>query len=84
MERAHFRDCMSGYSACKCHYDSRREEGEYYERSKSTASRSSVMLESVMLGELLPIISIINYFEWAVRILTRVRAKEEFYDVFID
>ena len=41
------------YSACKCHYDSRREEGEYYERSKSTASRFWVML-----GELLPIISI--------------------------
>ena len=40
-------------SACKCHYDSRREEGEYYERSKSTASRFWAML-----GELLPIISI--------------------------
>ena len=39
------------YSACKHHYDSRREEGGYYERSKSAASRFSVML-----GELLPII----------------------------
>ena len=47
MEREHFRYCMSVKAlvnatmivgACKCHYDSRREEGEYYERSISTAS----------------------------------------------